>query len=100
MEYVGHLTAGSLQSADELRRIAAAFGLSEDRIKTDFLQLKGIFDIRNKIIHELDINLDAERRNRNTRSKSALVRDANLLLAAGEDLLMAVDLQVAQCQGE
>ena len=99
-QYVRSLTEGSLQSADELRKIAAAFGLTDQTLKTDLSKLKKIFEIRNEIIHELDINLSAKRRNRNTRSKSAMVRDANLLLAAGEDLLVAVDQQIALCQGE
>lgn len=93
-EYISHLTAGSLQSADELRRIAAAFGLTEENISVDFLKLREIFDVRNKIIHELDINLSAQRRNRNIRRKNAMVRDTNTLLEAGEDILIAIDKQV------
>jgi hypothetical protein len=94
-EYVRHLTSGSLQSAEELLKIAAAFGLTRDRMKTDFQSLRGIFDVRNKIIHELDINLQAPRRKRNIRMHNDMVRFANALLAAGEDLLVAVNQELA-----
>lgn len=99
-EYVQDLTAGSLQSADELRRIAAAFGLTADLIDTDFQALQGIFRVRNQIIHELDVNLAAPRRNRNSRRTTKMVRDTNQVLAASEDLLNAVDRQVGRCEGD
>ena len=90
-EYVKHLTAGSLQSAEELLKIAAAFGLTRDQMSTDFQSLKEIFDVRNKIIHELDIDLKGTRRKRNIRSMDDLVSHANDLLSAADDLLRAVD---------
>jgi hypothetical protein len=58
-EYIRDLTGSSLQSASELAKAAAAFGLS--KTKVDVARFKEIFDIRNKIIHELDINLEYSR---------------------------------------
>lgn len=89
--HVEDLTAGSLQAAPELRRMAAAFGLTPDKLRTNFQSLTGIFEVRNKIIHELDINLDVPRRVRNMRNKNRMVSDANALLQTGEELLRAVD---------
>jgi hypothetical protein len=68
-EYVAHLTAGSLQSAAELIRIERAFGLSKDELTTDFEKLKPTFNVRNMVVHELDINLDGARRKRNVRKE-------------------------------
>lgn len=93
-EYVRHLTSGSMQSAEELLKIAAAFGLTRDQVKTDFQSLKEIFEVRNKIIHELDINLQGTRRKRNIRSRDDLVSHANALLAAADDLLRAIDQEL------
>jgi len=93
-QYVAQLTSSSLQSAEELLRTAAAFGLTAGELSTNFQDLKPIFDVRNKIIHELDINLGGERRKRNLRSKGDLVRYSNSLLAAGEDLVRAVHRQL------
>ena len=60
-----------------------------------FPELRPIFEVRNKIIHELDINLDAERRNRNVRSRDQLMRHANVLLRIGEEMIKAVDGKIA-----
>jgi len=57
-EYIRDLTGGSLQSAPELAKTTAALGLS--RVKVDVHRFEEVFDIRNKIIHELDINLDGD----------------------------------------
>ena len=96
-QYVDDLTAGSLQSATELRKIAAAFGLTQELITTDFQSLQEIFRIRNQIIHELDINLDSTRLNRNNRAKETMVRDTDQILSAGQDLLEAVNQQLCLC---
>lgn len=88
--YVIHLTNSSLQSAEELLRVASAFGLTAKDLSTNFQQLKPIFDVRNKIIHELDIHLEGARRKRNLRSKTDLVRFSNALLDAGGELIRAV----------
>ena len=96
-QYVNNLTAGSLQSAEELRKIVAAFGLTPELITTDFESLRAIFHIRNQIIHELDINLDAPQGNRNNRTEVTMVRNTNQLLSASQDLLEAVNQQLQIC---
>ncbi len=88
-EYIRDLTGGSLQSAAELGRIAAALGLTVTKI--DHGVLKPIFDIRNKIIHELDTNLDGDRRKRNIRGRDAMMKATNRLLEVGEQMLGEVD---------
>jgi hypothetical protein len=93
-KYVEHLTAASLQSAEELLKIGAAFGLTGAELTTDFQTLRPIFGVRNKIVHELDIDLTGARRKRNLRGKADLVRYSNALLAAGGDLIGAVNRQL------
>ena len=90
-EYIVHLTGSSLQSAGELIRASEALALPMSDVGIDKAKLRPIFDCRNKIIHELDINLDAPTRNRESRSRTAMVRDANALLEVGERILSAVD---------
>lgn len=89
-DYVTALTSSSLQSAAELARAASAFGLEPREVGIDFEELRRIFDARNKIIHELDMNLSADRRIRNVRGSAAMVRDTNMLLEIGERILCAV----------
>ncbi len=92
-EYIRDLTGVSLQSASELAKAAAALGLS--KTKVDVLRLKEIFDIRNKIIHELDINLDGDKRKRNVRGLESMMKHTNSLLEIGEQMLGEVDENLA-----
>jgi DNA-binding transcriptional regulator GbsR (MarR family) len=88
-EYIHELTGVSLQSAPELMRTVQALGLS--RTKVEPARFKAIFSVRNQIIHELDINLDDERRRRNLRGRERMMKDANALLEIGEQILREVD---------
>jgi hypothetical protein len=88
-EYIRDLTGTSLQSAEELAKAASALGLSKAKI--DVARFKEIFGIRNKIIHELDINLDGDRRKRNERRREKMMEDTNALLEVGEKVLAEVD---------
>jgi len=92
-EYTRDLTGASLQSASELAKTAAALGLSE--VKVDVPRFKEIFEIRNKIIHELDINLDGDRRKRNMRGREPMMKHTNALLEIGEQILREVDARLA-----
>ena len=53
--------------------------------------LKPIFDVRNKIIHELAINFAATNRNRNGRARNAMMKHTDKLLQIGEALVDGVD---------
>ncbi len=92
-EYIRDLTGASLQSAHELAKTAAALGLS--KTKVEVARFKEIFDIRNRIIHELDMNLDSDRRKRNLRGRKPMMKHANALLEIGESMLQEVDEQLA-----
>ena len=67
---------------------------------TDFQRIQEILDVRNKIVHELDIHLEGERRKRNIRSKKTLVCDANMLLEAGEQMLRAVEVRLRELEAQ
>lgn len=90
-EYIRELTGGSLQSVDELMRVAAAFGLKSHQVGIDPNKLKDVFDVRNKIIHELDIDLAGERRKRNIRKQKEMKEATDLVLSIGFQLVSAVD---------
>jgi hypothetical protein len=99
-EYILDLTGGSLQSAEALFQIAAALGLTPAQAGVNAEVLRPIFSIRNKIIHELDINLEAARRNRNIRRKPEMVNATNHLLELASKILSSVDevCSTAECQ--
>ena len=96
-EYIQELTGGSLQSVDELARTAAALGLDATRqLGLDFSALREVFRIRNSIVHELDMNLAGDRRKRNLRRRSDMIKHTNVLLQLAESLRDAVDKALAE----
>jgi hypothetical protein len=92
--YILDLTGSSLQSADEVMKAAGALGLEPRDLGVNKPTLKPIFDIRNKIIHELDINLAAPTRNRESRKRATMVRHANALLEIGEKFVDGVETKL------
>lgn len=90
-QYILSLTGTSLQSAEEVARAATALGLAHHELGFNKNQLRPIFDIRNDIIHELDINLSAPNRNRESRNRAQMVRHANSLLELGEKFVRGVE---------
>jgi hypothetical protein len=94
-EYIQDLTGGSLQSPEELMRTANALGISPDQAGIDATRLHPIFKARNEIVHELDINFNAPRRRRNSRSRDGMVKFATKLLEIGENILAHVEKVLA-----
>lgn len=90
-EYVKELTGDSLQSAEEILRTAAALGLDPKKIGLNADRLKSIFTIRNKIIHELDIDLNAKVRKRKVRSQADLLENSDHVLWTAKAIIEHVD---------
>lgn len=97
-EYVRDLTGSSLQSPDELMRAASALGIDPRQAGIDPKQLRPIFEIRNKIIHELDIDLGGQRRKRVVRGRDPLLKDSKTLLQVAENLVASVETKLATAQ--
>lgn len=93
-EYIKELTGESLQSAEELLRTATALGIDHNALKLEIPKLKDIFHIRNKIIHELDIDLDAPKRKRRVRSQTDLLDNSDHILSVTKKVLEAVDAKI------
>lgn len=94
-EYIGHLTGNSLQSVDSLFEVAAALGAEPGSVGLTPPELKPIFDTRNKIIHELDINLGVQRRTRNLRSQATMIRDTERLFRLAHAMINSVDRRLS-----
>jgi hypothetical protein len=90
-DYIRELTGDSLQSADEILRTTAALGLETKTLTLDIPRLKEIFQIRNKIIHELDLDLNAPKRKRKVRSQKDLLDNSDFMLETIKKLLEALD---------
>lgn len=90
-EYIQDLTKGSLQSSEALFQVAAALGVDPPQAGIDPNALGPIFHIRNRIVHELDIDLSANRRNRHVRSQTTMIRDTNQLINLSAKILALVN---------
>lgn len=90
-EYVAHLTGSSLQSVDSLFEVAAALGSEPIQIGLIPAELKPIFDMRNKIIHELDIDLGARLRTRTVRSQTTMIRGTERVFRLAHAMIASVD---------
>jgi hypothetical protein len=93
-QYILSLTGSSLQSVEELLRACSALGVSQQTagIKPDVL--RPIFTIRNRIIHELDVDFGKQIRNRFPRSRKDMTGNTNALLQVGENVLRGVSTRL------
>lgn len=91
LEYVSYLTDGSLQSAESLFEVAAALGVDPVEAQLNDPSWKELFAVRNKIIHEVDINLDAHLRKRNVRSQKTMSEYSMRLFTLGAAFIESVD---------
>lgn len=90
-DYIRELTGDSLQSAEEVLKAAAALGIDHKDLKLDIPKLKEIFRLRNKIIHELDVDLEAPKRKRKVRSQSDLLNSTDYVLKVARTFLVALN---------
>jgi hypothetical protein len=95
-EYIKELTGGSLQSSEELMRTVRALGIEPGSVGAHPQKLKPIFEIRNKIVHEMDIDLTKTRRKRNLRRSSDMIKYVDSLLEIAEKILHEVDRKSSQ----
>lgn len=89
-EYVDHLAGGSLQSPEEVMKAVFALGLDPTEIGIEPNELRPIFRVRNRIIHELDIDFSTPNRNRRPRARQDMVDSSNKLLKISEDIVLGV----------
>jgi len=88
--YIRDLTAGSLQSVDEILSTAAALGVEKRDLESYTGKLKDIFHVRNSIVHELDMNLTGARRKRNIRREADMVAMVEFLFGFSSALITKV----------
>jgi hypothetical protein len=88
---VRDLTSDSLQSAEQLLKVAAYFNIPSERISKNLGLLKEIFSVRNQIGHEMDIDFSQANRSRRPRAKEKMVKFATELLAIAATFLAEVD---------
>lgn len=91
---VRDLTAGSLQSAEELMRVGAYFDIASSKLVPDRRALQEIFAARNQIVHEMDVDFAQVNRNRRSRRLSTMTTATNDLFEIASTLLGEVDVRI------
>jgi hypothetical protein len=89
---IDELTGSSMQSVEELKRVAAHLGVVGDKPLMRAIEgTRDAFRVRNRIAHDMDIKITSGRgRNRTLRKRADMVRDANTLLEVADILGAAV----------
>lgn len=93
---IDDLTGSSMQSIEELRRVASHLGVGRStRLTAAVEAIRDPLEVRNRIAHDMDIKITRNKgRNRVSRKRSDMVRGTNLLMVAAEELIVAVDAEL------
>jgi len=84
-----NLTDDSLQSRDQLLKIAAHFAITQADVLGDPDTTKKAFDVRNEIIHEMDTNLSGQKKRRQ-RAEKEMVKYSENILSVGTKFINIV----------
>ena len=90
-ELVLELTANSLQSKAEVMKVLAYFAIDPAVVCKDPTALDQIFKTRNKIVHEMDVDLTGKTRKRTSRTQSGMTTATKVLLDVGAAFLAELD---------
>ncbi len=92
---VSDLTSGSLQSAEEVMRVASYFDIPSVQVVADRDGLQRVFNARNQIVHEMDVDFSHVNRNRRSRKKDTMTKYTNEVFKVASVFLEAVDSRAA-----
>lgn len=90
-ELVNELTSRSLQSKEQILRTAAYFDIPSNNVTANISKLEEIFECRNQISHEMDVDLVQPNRNRRPRRKATMIEHTKIILQMANKLLQEVD---------
>jgi hypothetical protein len=90
-DLVQSLQANSLQSKDQLLKVASHFNIPSDKLSKDFSLLQKIFEARNQIAHEMDIDFTQTNRSRHSRRKEDMIAFTNEIFRISNFCLRQVD---------
>jgi hypothetical protein len=93
-ELTRELTSSSLQSKDQLFRVAAYFAIQAHEITAEPNKLRTVFDARNQIAHEMDIQLGQPNRGRRQRRQRTMSEYTRIVLATAVAFYSAVERKV------
>jgi hypothetical protein len=94
---IDELTGSSMQSVEELKRVASHLGVLDSAdLMSAIDAVQAPLGVRNRIAHDMDVKFtQTTGPNRKGRKRADMVRDANYLLSAAEELIIAVDAELS-----
>ncbi len=95
-ELVLELTSQSLQSKEQVLRTASYFDIPSDNLTSDIAKLSKVFQSRNEISHELDVDQNQPTGHRRPRHKTDMIEQTAIILQLATAILQEVD-QKLQC---
>jgi hypothetical protein len=90
-EYQKELLRGSLQSAEQIDKLCSVLGMNNCNAGVDREKLKEIFNARNQIVHDFDIDVSNEKMPRHKRNAEDIINYTNTLLEVAECFLKRID---------
>lgn len=93
---VDELISQSLQSKDQVLRVASYFDIPSASLATDLRLLERIFRARNEIVHEMDVDFAQTNRNRRPRRKAVMIHHTTEILRLANAFLIEVDRGLSQ----
>lgn len=93
-QLIAELTSGSLQSKDQLLRVAAYFAIPASELCQDLRVLKDVFYARNQIAHEMDVLLGQPNRGRRQRRTKDMTRYTAFVLQTARAFYVAVEARL------
>ena len=93
---IKELTSSSLQSTEELLRVASYFDMPSQDIANDKRKLSKIFDARNQIAHEMDVDFLQSNRNRRPRARKLMEDYTNEIFLVSKAFLKGVDQKASK----
>jgi|SRR5579859_7793350 len=93
-ELVSDLTSRSLQSTEQLMRVASHFNIPSKDLCTDIPYLTRIFSARNQIAHEMDAEFAQSKRTRRLRAKEMMTEFTNEVFQISGKFVSQVDQRI------
>lgn len=90
-DLIESLRSSSLQSKEQLLKVASFFNIPSRQLSTNLTLLDDIFGARNQIAHEMDIDFTQPNRRRRPRSKTKMVAFTNEVFKLADSFLRQVD---------
>jgi hypothetical protein len=89
-DLVNTICSSSLQSKEQLLKVAANFDLPTIEISTDLKKLEDIFLARNQISHEMDVDFTQPIRSRRPRQKQMMIEYTEEILRISNSFLCGI----------